>query len=109
MNSQPDPRLMFSRSIPRKADSNSRQPVSIAGYSRNCVAASDCIESRSRPISNIMSADRRSRTFPPIAGNLRQSARQAVGPLGIASSSEMQFLLKLSAVAGPSSPFGSLL
>ena len=35
MKSQPDPRVMFSRSMPENAESSSRHPLSTAEYSTN--------------------------------------------------------------------------
>src|SRR5271166_5778522 len=65
-NDQPNPRLMFSCSIPENAESSSKQAVSIAGNSRNGLPSSNCITSRNCPMRTIISADNRSRTLPPI-------------------------------------------
>ena len=66
-NDQPNPRLMFSCSIPEKAESSSRQSVSIAGILEQLQCrARTAMESRSWPMRNIISADNRSRTLPPI-------------------------------------------
>src|ERR1017187_7335348 len=64
-NNQPKPRLIFSRSIPENADSNSRQSVSVAGYSGICVSLSVSSEVRNWPMRIIMAADSRSRTLLP--------------------------------------------